>query len=100
MLGDTAVAVHPKDPRYTKFHGKQLVHPFIPDRKIFVITDDELVDMNYGTGAVKITPAHDPNDFTCGNKHNLEFISIFDDNGLINDNGGKYKGMKRFDLRV
>jgi len=55
--------------------------------------------MNFGTGAVKITPAHDFNDFKCGKKHNLEFINIFTDNGLINDNGGKFKGMKRFDLR-
>jgi valyl-tRNA synthetase len=61
-----------------------LVHPFFPDRKIKVIVDDELVDMNYGTGAVKITPAHDPNDYNCGVKHKLEFINILDDNGLIN----------------
>jgi valyl-tRNA synthetase len=66
MLGDVAVAVNSTDPRYLEFQGKELVHPFIPDRKMFVITDDVLVDMNFGTGAVKITPAHDPNDFKCG----------------------------------
>ena len=63
MLGDVAVAVHPDDPRYTKFHGKELEHPFIKDRKMKVITDGVLVNMDFGTGAVKITPAHDPNDY-------------------------------------
>ena len=63
MLGDTAVAVHPDDPRYKHLHGKALVHPFVADRKVIVITDAELVDMDFGTGAVKITPAHDPNDY-------------------------------------
>ena len=62
MLGDTAVAVHPDDERYKAFHGKALAHPFIPGRDIKVICDGELVDMNFGTGAVKVTPAHDPND--------------------------------------
>ena len=100
MLGDVAVAVHSKDPRYTDFIGKELTHPFIPDRKMIIITDDELVDMEYGTGAVKITPAHDPNDYKCGVKHNLEMINIFNDNGTLNDNGGPYKGMKRLDVRV
>lgn len=100
MLGDTAVAVHPDDPRYKDFHNKFLEHPFIPGRKIKVITDSILVDMNFGTGAVKITPAHDPNDFESGIRHNLESINILDDNGCINENGGKYKGMKRFDCRV
>lgn len=65
MLGDTAVAVNSKDPRYTHLVGKYLIHPFC-DRLIKVITDDQLVDMNFGTGAVKITPAHDPNDYECG----------------------------------
>ena len=73
MLGDTAVAVHPKDPRYTHLHGKYVIHP-INGRRIPIICDDILVDMNFGTGAVKITPAHDPNDFECGKRHNLEFI--------------------------
>lgn len=73
MLGDTAVAVHPKDPRYTHLHDKYVIHP-INGRRIPIVTDDILVDMNFGTGAVKITPAHDPNDFECGKRHNLEFI--------------------------
>lgn len=90
MLGDTAVAVNSKDPRYKDFVGKELLHPFLPDRKITVITDDELVDMEYGTGAVKITPAHDPNDYNCGQRNNLEFVNILTDEGLINENGGKY----------
>lgn len=66
MLGDTAVAVNSKDPRYKDMVGKELIHPFIPDRKLKIITDDILVDMSFGTGAVKITPAHDQNDYLCG----------------------------------
>ena len=73
MLGDTAVAVHPDDPRYKHLHGKYVIHP-INHRRIPIICDPILVDMNFGTGAVKITPAHDPNDFECGKRHNLEFI--------------------------
>jgi valyl-tRNA synthetase len=99
MLGDVAVAVHPDDERYKDLHGKELVHPFIPDRKMHVITDAVLVDMNLGTGAVKITPAHDPNDFNCGLRHHLEQINIFNDDGTINDNGGSYAGLKRYDAR-
>ena len=101
MLGDVAVAVHPNDPRYKHLHGKELEHPFIKDRKMFVITDDILVNMDFGTGAVKITPAHDPNDYACGNRHNLEKINVLDEDGLINHNGGStFAGMKRFDARV
>jgi valyl-tRNA synthetase len=70
MLGDTAVSVHPEDPRYKDWIGKELVHPFIPERKMFVIADD-FVEKDFGTGAVKITPAHDPNDYACGQRHNL-----------------------------
>lgn len=99
MLGDTAVAVHPDDPRYTHLHGKFVVHPF-DGRKIPIICDDELVDMSFGTGAVKITPAHDPNDFKCGRKHGLPEITIFTDVGTVNDNGGRYAGMMRFDCRT
>lgn len=76
MLGDTGVAIHPKDPRYTHLHGKFVKHPFV-DRLIPIVLDDELVDMAFGTGAVKITPAHDPNDFACGKRHNLPQINIF-----------------------
>jgi valyl-tRNA synthetase len=100
MLGDVAVAVHPEDPRYKHLHGKELEHPFIKDRKIIVITDDVLVDMNFGTGAVKITPAHDPNDFACGKRHSLEQINVFDEDGKINHNGGQFQGLARFDARV
>lgn len=99
MLGDVAVAVNSKDPRYTHLVGKNLVHPFL-NRKMPIITDDTLVDMNFGTGAVKITPAHDPNDFECGKRHNLAQISLFDDEGLLNENAGEYEGMKRFEVRA
>lgn len=100
MLGDTAVAVHPEDPRYKHLHGKFIKHPFIPDRKIPIILDDIVVDMSFGTGAVKITPAHDPNDYACGVRNKLEFINILNDDGTLNENAGeKFKGMKRFDAR-
>lgn len=98
MLGDTAVAVHPEDPRYKHLHGKLLVHPF-NGRRIPVIADSELVDMTFGTGAVKVTPAHDPNDFTCGRRHGLPEISVFSDDGMINENGTPFVGMKRFECR-
>jgi len=100
MLGDVAVAVHPEDERYKKLIGKKLIHPFIPEREMVVIADDVLVDMNFGTGAVKITPAHDPNDFKAGERAKLAVINVLDDNGLINENGGKFKGMKRFEVRA
>lgn len=100
MLGDVAVAVHPEDPRYQDLIGKELVHPFIPERHMVIIADPILVDMTLGTGAVKITPAHDPNDFLCGQRHSLPQINIFNDNGTINHNGGKYEGMFRFDARI
>jgi valyl-tRNA synthetase len=100
MLGDTAVAVHPEDDRYKGVVGKSLVHP-INGRKIPIIADAELVDMDFGTGAVKITPAHDPNDFATGKRHNLEFINILDDNGCLNSNGtGQFAGQRRFEARV
>lgn len=90
MLGDTAVAVHPDDPRYTHLHGKFVIHPF-NGRRIPIITDSITVDMEFGTGAVKITPAHDPNDFECGQRNNLEFISLMNDDGTYNENAGEYK---------
>ncbi|GJQ12002.1 hypothetical protein GpartN1_g3793.t1 [Galdieria partita] len=99
MLGDVAVAVHPRDPRYASFIGKHVIHPFLP-RKLPIIADEELVDMEFGTGVVKITPAHDPNDFLCGQRHQLENISVFTDDGRINENGGPFKGMMRYDARV
>lgn len=99
MLGDTAIAVHPQDPRYKHLHGKFAVHPFL-GRRIPIICDDIVVDMEFGTGAVKITPAHDPNDYEVGIRHNLEFINILNDDGTFNENAGEYKGMKRFHARV
>jgi valyl-tRNA synthetase len=99
MLGDTAIAVHPDDPRYHHLHGKYVMHPFV-DRKIKIITDAELVDMNFGTGAVKITPAHDPNDYKCGKKNDLEFITVITEDGKIAPNMGKFSGMMRYDARI
>ncbi|CAK5273624.1 unnamed protein product [Mycena citricolor] len=101
MLGDTAIAVHPADPRYTHLHGKFAIHPFLPNRRLPIVTDDIIVDMEFGTGAVKITPAHDPNDYEVGTRHNLEFINILNDDGTFNANAGeRFKGMKRFHARV
>ncbi|CAG2100961.1 unnamed protein product [Medioppia subpectinata] len=97
MLGDSAVAVHPTDARYTHLHGKQVVHPLL-GRKIPIVCDD-FVDMSFGTGAVKITPAHDPNDYEVGKRHNLPFINIITESGLIDDNCGEFSGQKRFDAR-
>ncbi len=91
MLGDTAVAVHPADPRYAHLHGKYVVHPFV-NRRIPIITDGELVDMSFGTGAVKITPAHDPNDYSCGKRNGLEFIIILTEDGKIAANGEQFAG--------
>jgi len=99
MIGDTAVAVHPDDPRYKHLHGKFLIHPFC-DRKIPIITDGELVDMNFGTGAVKVTPAHDPNDYNCGKRNNLEFIVMLTEDGKMAANCGQFAGMMRYDARV
>jgi valyl-tRNA synthetase len=98
MLGDSGIAVHPEDPRYTHLVGKFAVHPFIPGRRLPIVADT-YVDREFGTGAVKLTPAHDPNDFNLGVAHKLEFINILTDEGLINENGGPYQGQKRFDVR-
>ncbi|WVN85252.1 uncharacterized protein L203_100397 [Cryptococcus depauperatus CBS 7841] len=98
MLGDTAIAIHPDDPRYKHLHGKYAIHPFM-NRRIPIVTDAITVDMEFGTGAVKITPAHDPNDFECGIRNNLEFISLMNDDGTYNNNAGEFKGMKRFHVR-
>ncbi|KAI6779603.1 Valine--tRNA ligase-like protein [Emericellopsis cladophorae] len=98
MLGDSGIAVNPKDERYKHLVGKTAIHPFIEGRKLPIVADD-YVDVEFGTGAVKLTPAHDPNDFTLGQRHNLEFINILTDDGLMNENAGSYKGMKRFDVR-
>lgn len=134
MLGDTAIAIHPNDKRYSHLHGKYAIHPF-NGRRLPIICDAILVDPSFGTGAVKvvklykalsmvrllthcviyvsykvfffgiyfcpqITPAHDPNDFEVGKRHNLEFINIFTDDGKINSNGGsEFVGMPRFKAR-
>ncbi|KAI0565338.1 Valine--tRNA ligase [Gracilaria domingensis] len=99
MLGDTGVAVHPDDERYKHLIGKFISHPFV-DRKLPIIADGELVDMSFGTGVVKITPAHDPNDFACGRRNNLPEVTIFTKNGEVNENGGEFCGMKRYVARV
>lgn len=97
MLGDTAVAVHPKDDRYKHLIGKKVVLPIV-GREIPIVGDD-YVDMEFGSGAVKITPAHDPNDFEIGNRHNLERILVMNQDGTMNDKAGKYEGMDRFACR-
>eukprot|EP00744_Colponema_vietnamica_P001718 GILI01002816.1.p1 GENE.GILI01002816.1~~GILI01002816.1.p1 ORF type:complete len:973 (-),score=377.56 GILI01002816.1:248-3166(-) len=98
LIGDTAVAIHPEDPRFKHLHGKQLQCPF-RDETIPIILDAKLVDMEFGTGAVKVTPAHDPNDFACGRRNGLPEITVFTEDGLINENGGEFRGQKRFDCR-
>ena len=97
MLGDSGIAVNPKDERYQHLIGKNAKHPFV-DRLIPIFAD-EYVDPEFGTGAVKITPAHDPNDFALGQRHNLKFINILNDNGTMNDSTGSFEGLKRFDAR-
>ncbi|WFD30714.1 valine--tRNA ligase [Malassezia sp. CBS 17886] len=98
ILGDTAVAVHPDDARYTHLHGRLLQHPFL-DRQIPVVADAVAVDMAFGTGAVKITPAHDPNDYEVGKRHGLPFINILNDDGTLNEQAGAFAGTKRFSAR-
>jgi valyl-tRNA synthetase len=98
MLGDTAIAVHPDDERYRDVVGTTLPHPFL-DRQLVVVADDH-VDPQFGTGAVKVTPAHDPNDFEIGLRHQLPMPSIMDTRGRITDTGTQFDGMDRFDARV
>ncbi len=98
MLGDTAIAVHPDDERYRHLVGTTLAHPFV-DRRLVVVVDDH-VDPEFGTGAVKVTPAHDPNDFEIGLRHELPMISIMDTTGRIADTGTQFDGMDRFEARV
>ena len=97
MLGDTAVAVNPKDERYTYLHGRQVWLPIV--NKPIPVVEDDYVDMEFGTGVVKITPAHDPNDFEVGKRHNLPEINILNDDATINANGGKYEGLDRYEAR-
>ncbi len=98
MLGDTAVAVHPDDERYADLVGKTVILPLV-GREIPIIAD-HYVDREFGTGVVKITPAHDPNDFEVGERHNLEQINMMSDDGTINANGGQYAGMDRYEART
>ena len=97
MLGDTAVAIHPDDGRYTHLKGRKVLLP-IMNREIPIV-EDTYVDMEFGTGVVKITPAHDPNDFEVGKRHNLPIINIMNDDATINENGGKFAGMDRYAAR-
>ena len=97
MLGDSGVAVNPDDERYQDIIGKKCLLPLM-DRQIPVVADD-YVDLEFGTGCVKMTPAHDPNDFEVGLRHNLEMIRVLDDNGKVNELGGKYCGLDRYDAR-
>ena len=97
MLGDVAVAVNPDDERYKDIIGKTLILPIV-NREIPVISDS-YVDPSFGTGAVKVTPAHDPNDFEIGLRHSLPFINIMNENATINENGGKYEGLERYEAR-
>ena len=97
MLGDTAVAVHPEDERYQHLIGKTVLLPIV--NKEIPVVADEYVDREFGTGVVKITPAHDPNDFEVGKRHNLEQINVMNDDATINELGGKYAGMDRYDAR-
>ena len=97
ILGDTAVAVHPEDERYQHLIGKECVVPFL-DRRIPVIADD-YVDREFGTGALKITPGHDPNDFEIGKRHSLPIINVMNRDATMNENAGPYAGLDRFDCR-
>ncbi|MER2033258.1 MULTISPECIES: valine--tRNA ligase [Exiguobacterium] len=97
MLGDTAIAVNPKDERYAHLVGKTITLPIV-GREIPIVADD-YVDMEFGTGVVKITPAHDPNDFEVGNRHELPRVLVMNEDGTMNENAGKYEGMDRFECR-
>jgi len=97
MLGDTAVAVNPNDERYTYLKGRQVWLPIV--NKAIPVVEDDYVDMEFGTGVVKITPAHDPNDFEVGKRHNLPEVNIMNDDATINENGGKYAGLDRYEAR-
>ncbi len=97
MLGDTAVAIHPDDERYQHLIGKSVMLPLM--NRVIPIVTDTYVDMEFGTGVVKITPAHDPNDFEVGKRHDLPIINVMNDDATINKNGGKFEGMARYEAR-
>jgi len=96
-FGDTAVMVHPDDERYTHLIGKKIRLPLL-EREVAIIADSH-VDMEFGTGVVKVTPAHDQNDYEVGKRHNLEFITVFDEKGILNDYAGEFKGLERLEAR-
>ena len=96
-FGDTAIMVHPEDTRYKEFIGKKVKLPLL-EREIAVIADEH-VDMEFGTGVVKVTPAHDQNDYEVGKRHNLEFITVFDEKGILNDYAGEFTGLERLEAR-
>ncbi|MCR5302132.1 MAG: valine--tRNA ligase [Lachnospiraceae bacterium] len=98
MLGDTAVAVHPDDERYTHLHGRTVWLPIV--NKEIPVVEDTYVDMEFGTGVVKITPGHDPNDFEVGKRHDLPIVNVMNDDGTINENGGRYNGMTDLEARA
>ena len=97
MLGDTAVAINPNDERYTHLKGRKVLLPIV--NKVIPIVEDDYVDMEFGTGVVKITPGHDPNDFEVGKRHGLPIVNIMNDDATINENGGKYAGLDRYEAR-
>ncbi|MCD8325505.1 MAG: valine--tRNA ligase [Lachnospiraceae bacterium] len=97
MLGDTAVAINPEDERYTWLKGRSVLLPIV--NRVIPVVEDSYVDMEFGTGVVKITPAHDPNDFEVGKRHHLPEINIMNDDATINENGGKYQGLDRYEAR-
>ncbi|RLY69631.1 valine--tRNA ligase, partial [Staphylococcus hominis] len=97
MLGDTAIVVNPNDERYKDVIGKKVILPII-GRELPILAD-EYVDIEFGSGAMKVTPAHDPNDFEIGQRHHLENIIVMDENGKMNDNASQYAGLDRFECR-
>ena len=109
MLGDTAVAVHPEDERYKNLIGKKIKLPLAPEKRttwdgkeisnLIPVIADDYVDPEYGTGAVKITPAHDPNDFEVGQRHNLPMVIVMDESAVMNENAGRYRGLDRYEAR-
>ena len=97
MLGDTGVAVHPADDRYRDLIGREVVLPLV--NRVIPVFADEYVDRDFGTGAVKVTPAHDINDFEMGARHGLAIVRVIDNQGIMNDNAGKYEGLDRYECR-
>src|SRR3989338_1688262 len=97
MLGDTAVAINPKDERYQNLRGKKVILPLL--NRVIPVIEDDFVDPDFGTGIVKVTPAHDPNDFAMGARHKLSIINVMNSDGTINEHGGPYKGLDRFEAR-